>query len=611
MNTMARALAVAALLGLYGMAWGAIINVAPSQPDIQAAVDAAKPGDEVVLAPGSYPEGFVVNKAITVRGKNPLDPATVAATSVSDHGFKAYTVTMSGGAVIDGLNLHAADTGVVQSSGSGTVRRCSISGSLYQAVAITGASQLVIEDCDLDCGMEFPAVECRDTCTPTLRNNYFHDTPGGAITCAAGANPRIEGNTFVNIGYVAGHGCLSLYDGDVIGNIFRNCVGAKGGAIAVLGPASIVNNLIVGCVSALCGSAIYCTGPAQLFNNTISDCKVNATTGGSIYVENASPTIRNCIVSFATRNAGLMVSGASSPQITYCDVYGNAGPNYVGIIPAGPGNVSVNPQYVDRIVAVGNYRLRSTGGHYTPNGWVIDTVNSPCLDAGDPTTSALTEPTPNGGRVNMGWDGGTAQASRSAGTGPLPGVTAWTPRGSTFTNTKAVCVSFSVPMSHGSVQANFATLPVKTGTFSWLGRKLTFTPTTPWQVGKRYRITLNAAARSTTGVRLGTPFVWSFSTVAPPAAPAAVTLASAATTTGAQITLSLTTAADVAVTIRNLAGREVAMLTPGQLEQGVHALLWNGKSQSGTRAPAGTYLVEASARGNDGALASAVTTLRR
>lgn len=43
----------------------------------------------------------------------------------------------------------------------------------------------------------------------------------------------------------------------------------------------------------------------------------------------------------------------------------------------------------------------------------MDDVTSPCIDAGDPNSPVGDEPMPNGGRVNMGAYGGTAEASKS------------------------------------------------------------------------------------------------------------------------------------------------------------------------------------------------------
>ncbi|MHC4213457.1 MAG: hypothetical protein ACYSWP_08815, partial [Planctomycetota bacterium] len=50
---------------------------------------------------------------------------------------------------------------------------------------------------------------------------------------------------------------------------------------------------------------------------------------------------------------------------------------------------------------------------YTLGDWVLDNVNSPCIDAGDPASDWTEELWPNGNRINMGAYGGTSQASMS------------------------------------------------------------------------------------------------------------------------------------------------------------------------------------------------------
>ncbi len=58
---------------------------------------------------------------------------------------------------------------------------------------------------------------------------------------------------------------------------------------------------------------------------------------------------------------------------------------------------------------------RSQRGRYWPEHdvWVLDQVTSPCVDAGDPAADFSCEPTPNGGRLNIGAHGGTAYAEMS------------------------------------------------------------------------------------------------------------------------------------------------------------------------------------------------------
>ena len=62
----------------------------------------------------------------------------------------------------------------------------------------------------------------------------------------------------------------------------------------------------------------------------------------------------------------------------------------------------------------GDYHLKSQAARWDAarESWVIDDVTSSC-DAGDPNSPVGDEPEPNGGRVNMGAYGGTAEASKS------------------------------------------------------------------------------------------------------------------------------------------------------------------------------------------------------
>ncbi len=72
------------------------------------------------------------------------------------------------------------------------------------------------------------------------------------------------------------------------------------------------------------------------------------------------------------------------------------------------------PQFVN--ADAGDFHLRSQTiqGRFDPIlGWVTDTVTSPLLDAGDPTSGFGNETAPNGGRANIGVYGNTAEASRT------------------------------------------------------------------------------------------------------------------------------------------------------------------------------------------------------
>ena len=118
-------------------------------------------------------------------------------------------------------------------------------------------------------------------------------------------------------------------------------------------------------------------------------------------------------------------------MITYSDVQGGwPGEGNIDAAPcfAAPGlwvdatsaGTIVPPGYANAVWVNGDYHLKSQAGRWEPvaESWVLDEVTSPCIDAGDPNSPVGDEPEPNGGRINMGAYGGTAEASMSLDTGP-------------------------------------------------------------------------------------------------------------------------------------------------------------------------------------------------
>lgn len=85
----------------------------------------------------------------------------------------------------------------------------------------------------------------------------------------------------------------------------------------------------------------------------------------------------------------------------------------------GVGNLAADPLFANAVG--GDYHLRSTAGRFDSGVWVFDAVTSPAVDAGDPASGYALEPQPNGARINLGAYGNTAEASRSPGTERLFG----------------------------------------------------------------------------------------------------------------------------------------------------------------------------------------------
>jgi hypothetical protein len=129
------------------------------------------------------------------------------------------------------------------------------------------------------------------------------------------------------------------------------------------------------------GGGVMCTNCSPTFLRcTISDNLAGWGMGGGVYCLDGSPTLTNTIISFSAGGEAIGCSGISAPILTCCDVYGNAGGDWVGCI-AGQagmdGNLSEDPVYCDAVED--RYRIEP--------GSPCDPINQPAcglIGAGPP-----------------------------------------------------------------------------------------------------------------------------------------------------------------------------------------------------------------------------------
>ncbi|MCF7957212.1 MAG: hypothetical protein K9M57_02055, partial [Phycisphaerae bacterium] len=197
--------------------------------------------------------------------------------------------------------------------------------------------------------------------------------------------------------------------------VYNESIDFGGKAITVksaLEPATIKEEL----VSAL-GGVVFANN--ETADSVLSNFIIEGHFNG-IYCINSSPTIRN--VTIVNNNYGIVALGDSTPTITSSIIWENNTAALLGCeavyscFPVGDGingNIHENPQFAD--FSAGDYRLLSQAGRFDSgmSKWVLDDITSPCIDAGSPIANPMSEPMPNGGRVNIGAYGGSIQASRS------------------------------------------------------------------------------------------------------------------------------------------------------------------------------------------------------
>jgi len=257
-------------------------------------------------------------------------------------------------------------------------------------------------------------------CYPSLNNCIFSDNVGGA-----------RGGGIFSYGYcyLTLRGCR-----------FNCNMSEFGGGISNYGQCSgVITNCVLGGNLADSGGGIYQCCPPYRPGFNLSNCTFigNSANNGSGLVcdlggkyNYSTYRIANCILWDGPSE--ICINDNSKIAVTYSDVQGGqrAICDPCGGLIWGAGNIDADPCFVepgywdpngtpadanDDYWIDGDYHLRSQAGRWDANDGrrTKDEVTSPCIDAGDPKSPIGYEPFPNGGRINMGAYGGTAQASKS------------------------------------------------------------------------------------------------------------------------------------------------------------------------------------------------------
>jgi hypothetical protein len=437
----------------------------PLYDTIQAAINASSGGDIVVVAPGTYHEVIDFGGlAITVTGSDPAHPELAV---IDGQGLGAPVVSFKtnegNSSVLTGFTIkNGSASGVLCDGASPTIARNVITANAAASsggyagigggILCAGSANPVIHDntissntaaAGLACG---GGIGCTGGAAPQIQRNTIGgnhaNTSGGGIGAAGNSQPIIASNTIthnsaqtgggifcgsaaaaaITLNTISGNEAVGSGGGIVVGQaggtiasnrISANHAGTAGGGVycAANAAPTISNDLLYG-NSAASGGGIACgsSSAPSIASDTISGN--SATDGGGIQSDGATATVTDCIIAFSGSGGGVSVASGAAPTITFSDVYGNLPANYAGMGDQTGNNsdISADPLFVSP--GNGDFHLKSLRGHWTSAGWVADAVHSPCIDAGD--GSAFTnEPAPNGGRINLGSDGNTREASLS------------------------------------------------------------------------------------------------------------------------------------------------------------------------------------------------------
>ncbi|MBA7648146.1 hypothetical protein ES703_55928 [subsurface metagenome] len=311
-----------------------------------------------------------------------------------------HVVTGSGSdatAILDGFTITAGKGGGSGSNGGGMYNRGS-------------ATAPTVANCTFkrNSAAYGAGVYCSNGSSLTLTNCTFSENVvswyGGGIECWCAGDLTVTNCTF---------NCNSAGEGGGIYSFNTNCT--------LINCIFSGNSAVGGYKKEGYGGGVYNKDmpfgveTVIMINCTFIANSAVAETGGGIYDFNYyynSSTLTNCILwantaDDETDESAQIYADNKIPVINYCCIQG-----WTGAL-GGTGNIGDNPLFADP--DNDDYHLQSQAGRWDSNSqsWVQDDVTSSCIDAADMSSPIGFEPFPNGGVINMGAYGGTAEASKS------------------------------------------------------------------------------------------------------------------------------------------------------------------------------------------------------
>jgi hypothetical protein len=227
-------------------------------------------------------------------------------------------------------------------------------------------------------------ITCLNNSNPLITNNIITKNhginDGGGIYCKD-SRPAITGNSIIDnivTGYFGGQGAgIRCYESNatISNNIIarnearRGEYGGDGGGIATYQSYPLINNNVIYNNSAGSqGGGILCGSSTLYLHNNVIYGNYAVLYGGGICTAPGHLFMANNILFANSALEGNEIAGSARYMyIEYCDIQDTVWP--------GVGNISVDPLFRDPLN--GNFHLMAT--------YCGDSLDSPCIDMGDPT----------------------------------------------------------------------------------------------------------------------------------------------------------------------------------------------------------------------------------
>ncbi|MFH1107765.1 MAG: S8 family serine peptidase [Planctomycetota bacterium] len=338
-----------------------ILNVPQDYGLIQEAIYAARDGDEIIVAPGTYLEAIdFQGKSIVLRSSHGSDFTTIDGT-----GFQTSVVTCAYGedreTVLNGFTLTGGDA----ATGGGMYNACS-NPKVTNCAFIGNSARLGGGMYNL-------------SGSPVVMNCLFSEnaSAGGGGMYNEGSSNATVTNSIFNLNRGGG-----MYNNRA-SPLVAKCIFSEndGGGMYNYGGSPKVANCAFNSNVARRGSGMYNDGSRAVVINSVFRGNKAGREGGGMYNYEADPTLVNCTFSgnVVEYEGGGMYNWHSSPTVTNSILWGNVDEQVTNVLYSAPtllysnvqggysglGNMNVDPQFIDQ--TAGDLRL---------------SAGSPCIDAG-------------------------------------------------------------------------------------------------------------------------------------------------------------------------------------------------------------------------------------
>jgi predicted outer membrane repeat protein len=387
------------------------LHVPAEYSTIQAGLDAAAPGDTVLIACGTYYEhDLVIRVGVCLRSESgEADCVTIDGeywgrildcddilTQVCIEGitfYRGYSAYQIGGGLhcdhstLQLENVVFRDNVAFDHGGGIASDFCDLAfvdvrfegnssetrgGGLYCYMSPFAAQNVAfVGNSANEGGGLFASGTSSSTLTGSIFTGNTATHLGGGLHCQQGCQLLLENvvigeGTAVGGAGIAVSGSITLRDVLVYGN----SASEVGGGVRCYQGAPVFESVTLWGNSAPLGGALYLYQTNATVDAVTMAANSAGVSGAGIYCFESSPQVSNTVIAYSTLGEGIWGLSPSEPMLSCCDVFANAGGDYGGDVPDQTGfmgNISADPMFCD-----------------APSGDFTVAEESPCAPSANP-----------------------------------------------------------------------------------------------------------------------------------------------------------------------------------------------------------------------------------